>query len=94
MASTKHPLPPKLWEHPDPKSTNAWKFMQDINSKYGLRMKEWDDLHEWSVKSNSAFWEEVFKRYVLYPCIPYLVQNNKKKTTPRRIKTTIESNLI
>jgi hypothetical protein len=26
-------------------------------------MKNWDDLHEWSVKSNSAFWEEVFKRY-------------------------------
>jgi len=38
--------------------------MQEINNKYGLQMKEWDDLHEWSVKSNSSFWEEVFKRYV------------------------------
>jgi len=37
--------------------------MQDVNSKYGLDMKNWDDLHVWSVKSNSAFWEEVFKRY-------------------------------
>jgi acetoacetyl-CoA synthetase len=65
MAASKHTLPPKLWEHPDPKSTNAWKFMQDVNSKYGLDMKNWDDLHGWSVKSNSAFWEEVFKRYVI-----------------------------
>lgn len=61
--ATKQNLPPKLWEHPDPKSTNAWQFMQDINSKYGLRMQSWDDLHDWSIKSNSTFWEEVFKRY-------------------------------
>lgn len=39
--------------------------MQDINTKYGLDMKNWDDLHEWSVKSNSDFWEEVFKRYAV-----------------------------
>lgn len=37
--------------------------MQDINHKYGLRMLKWDDLHDWSVKSNSAFWEEIFQRY-------------------------------
>jgi acetoacetyl-CoA synthetase len=56
-------LPPILWEHPDPKSTNAWKFMQTINDKYGLHMQNWDDLHSWSVKSNSSFWEEVFQRF-------------------------------
>lgn len=56
-------LPPKLWEHPNPKSTNAWKFMQAVNSKYGLHMKAWDDLHDWSIRSNSAFWEEVFHQY-------------------------------
>jgi acetoacetyl-CoA synthetase len=55
--------PPVLWEHPDPKNTNAWKFMQAVNDKYGLHMKNWDDLHDWSVKSNSSFWEEVFQRY-------------------------------
>ena len=43
--------------------------MQDINTKYGLDMKNWDDLHEWSVKSNSAFWEEVFKRYAFISCV-------------------------
>lgn len=24
-------VPRKLWEHPDPKSTQMWRFMQDIN---------------------------------------------------------------
>jgi acetoacetyl-CoA synthetase len=66
MTTKQHTLPPKLWEHPDPKSTNAWKFMQHVNSKYGLRMQNWEDLHEWSVKSNSAFWEEVFRGYVFH----------------------------
>jgi acetoacetyl-CoA synthetase len=56
-------LPPVLWEHPDPKSTVAWKFIQDINDKYGLQMKNWDDLHAWSIKSNSTFWKEVFQRF-------------------------------
>jgi acetoacetyl-CoA synthetase len=31
--------PRKLWEHPDPKSTAMWAFMQDANAKYGLNMQ-------------------------------------------------------
>lgn len=33
------PMPRKLWEHPDPKSTAMWKFMQSANRKWGLNMK-------------------------------------------------------
>lgn len=32
-------MPRKLWEHPDPKSTAMWRFMQDANAKYGLNMQ-------------------------------------------------------
>lgn len=28
----------KLWEHPDPKSTAMWTFMQDVNAKFGLSL--------------------------------------------------------
>lgn len=56
-------MPTKLWEHPNPKSTNAWAFIQAVNRKHGLHLQNWDDLHEWSVKSNSTFWEEVFHSY-------------------------------
>lgn len=34
-----HPVPRKLWEHPDPSSTAMYKFMQEINEKYGLKTK-------------------------------------------------------
>lgn len=63
--ATQHPVPRKLWEHPNPKSTNAWKFMQAVNRRHGLHLQSWDELHAWSVdsKTNSIFWEEVFKQY-------------------------------
>lgn len=28
-------LPRKLWEHPDPKSTLMWEFLQDVNRRSG-----------------------------------------------------------
>lgn len=31
-------LPRKLWEHPNPKETNMWRFMQKVNEKRGLKM--------------------------------------------------------
>lgn len=32
-------LPRKLWEHPDPESTQMWKFMQEVNRKSGRGLK-------------------------------------------------------
>lgn len=32
-------LPRKLWEHPDPKSTDMYKFMQEVNKKHGLNLQ-------------------------------------------------------
>lgn len=32
-------VPRKLWEHPDPKSTLMYEFMQDINRKSGQSLK-------------------------------------------------------
>jgi hypothetical protein len=31
-------MPRKLWEHPDPKSTAIWKFMEEANRRHGLKM--------------------------------------------------------
>jgi hypothetical protein len=38
MAS-EYPTPRKLWQHPDPKSTAMWKFMQKANTERGLNMQ-------------------------------------------------------
>ncbi|KAK0728183.1 hypothetical protein B0T26DRAFT_697133 [Lasiosphaeria miniovina] len=32
-------VPRKLWEHPDPKSTLVWRFMQDLNNKHNLDLR-------------------------------------------------------
>lgn len=61
--STDAVTPRKLWEHPNPKSTNAWDFMQTVNKKHSTKLQDWDDLHSWSVRSNSTFWEEVFHQF-------------------------------
>lgn len=40
MASTSSDkMPRKLWEHPDPKSTVMWRFMQEANKKFNLNMQ-------------------------------------------------------
>jgi acetoacetyl-CoA synthetase len=53
------PMPRKLWEHPDPKSTDMWKFMQKVNTKRGMNMKTFRDLHAWSVGDRRVeFWAD------------------------------------
>jgi acetoacetyl-CoA synthetase len=32
-------MPRKLWEHPNPKTTEMWQFMQNCNSRFGLNMQ-------------------------------------------------------
>jgi hypothetical protein len=32
-------VPRKLWEHPDPTSTEMYRLMQEINKKHGLHLK-------------------------------------------------------
>ncbi|CAO2647179.1 Nn.00g081010.m01.CDS01 [Neocucurbitaria sp. VM-36] len=60
--SSQHPVPRKLWEHPNPKSTAMWKFMQDANQKRGLNMQTFRELYEWSVGDRRTdFWEDMWE---------------------------------
>lgn len=36
MAAT---VPKKLWEHPNPKETEMYKFMQEVNRKQNLKLQ-------------------------------------------------------
>lgn len=56
--------PRKLWEHPDPKSTRMWNFMQKANQRFGLDLQTFNDLYAWSVGDRrtdfwAAVWDEV-----------------------------------
>lgn len=55
-ASTK----PELWRHPDPTSTPLWKFVQHVNSKYGLDLKDYPAVYRWSIDNVAEFWEEAW----------------------------------
>ncbi|ETS77143.1 hypothetical protein PFICI_11017 [Pestalotiopsis fici W106-1] len=59
MAAT---IPRKLWEHPDPQSTEMYKFMQSVNQKHKLNLKTFWDLYQWSINKRSTFWTDVFER--------------------------------
>ncbi|KAH6864277.1 hypothetical protein B0T12DRAFT_431208 [Alternaria alternata] len=62
MMATAVSTPRKLWEHPDPKSTAMWKFMQDANARRGLHMQTFRDLYNWSVgPSRTDFWVDMWK---------------------------------
>ncbi|GAO18531.1 hypothetical protein UVI_02054730 [Ustilaginoidea virens] len=53
-------MPRKLWEHPDPKSTAMWKFMQAANTKYALDLQDFHALYKWSCSCRNQFWSLVW----------------------------------
>jgi acetoacetyl-CoA synthetase len=54
-------VPRKLWEHPHPKSTQMWKFMQNVNASHNLRLETFADLHRWSLAHSSSFWAHLLE---------------------------------
>ena len=48
----------ELWRHDSPESTPMYGFMQTVNKKYGLQLRDYPDLYRWSVDNVAAFWEE------------------------------------
>jgi len=61
----------KLWEHPAPESTTMWDFLQTINRKYGLQLKTYKELHQWSIDNIAAFWGEVWHYTGIKASAPY-----------------------
>ena len=36
----------ELWRHPDPALTQMHAFKEHVNSKYGLKLDHYEDLHK------------------------------------------------
>ena len=49
-----------IWRHPDPESTQMWKFMQHVNKKFDLRLDDYQGLYKWSIDNVGDFWGEVW----------------------------------
>ncbi|KAK7954448.1 acetoacetate-CoA ligase [Apiospora saccharicola] len=52
-------MPRKLWEHSNPRETEMYKFMQEVNRKHNLNLQTFWDLYQFSIKKRSDFWSDV-----------------------------------
>lgn len=50
----------ELWTHHAPARTPMWKFIQQVNNKYGLDIDGYPGLYKWSIDNVSTFWEDVW----------------------------------
>lgn len=51
----------KLWEHPSPKSTQLWQFVERLNKTYNLQLKSYEEAHSWSTNNIAKLWGEVWQ---------------------------------
>ena len=50
-----------LWKPKHPDKTHMMDFLIIINEKYGENLTSYSDLHQWSIKNISTFWEEIWR---------------------------------
>jgi len=53
-------MPRKLWEHPDVKSTEMWKFKSHAEKKLGRSFPSYFDLYNYSITSRASFWDTLW----------------------------------
>jgi hypothetical protein len=70
-----HVPPQKLWEHSNPESTPMYKFMQDLNKKYQLDLRGYDDLYKWSIDNIAKFWGEIWEETGVKASKPFVSVN-------------------
>ncbi|KAK6949847.1 hypothetical protein Daesc_008169 [Daldinia eschscholtzii] len=63
--------PAELWRHPNPTSTQMYKFLEHVRDKYDFEIKDYPTLHKWSVENISEFWEEVWNFCGIKASKPY-----------------------
>ena len=53
---------PVIWSPSEERITSSqmYKFMKAINKNYNTDLKTYDELHYWSIKSKSQFWEVIW----------------------------------
>lgn len=50
----------ELWRHSDPTSTQMYRFLQHVKTKYQLDINDYPGLYKWSIENVGEFWEEVW----------------------------------
>lgn len=61
----------ELWRPSAPEKTAMFKFQTHISQKYSIKLKNYDDLWQWSVSNPAEFWEEVWHQTGVKAHKPY-----------------------
>ena len=69
-----------LWTPSHPEQTQMAQFIHRVNEIYGLEIKSYDELFNWSVNHISEFWEQIWDFSEIKHSIPYtkVVDDDKK----------------
>ncbi len=51
--------------------TNMYRFMNAVNSRFGLRLEEYDSLYQWSVENIPDFWAAMWDFAQVIASEPY-----------------------
>lgn len=58
-------LPRKLWEHPDPTSTQIHAFKTYVEKSTGQKLPDYHALFNWSISEPNSFWLHCFRHFPL-----------------------------
>jgi len=69
-----------LWTPSHPEQTQMAQFIHRVNEIYGLEIRSYDELFNWSVNNISEFWEQIWDFSEIKHSIPYtkVVDDDKK----------------
>jgi len=60
-----------LWQHPTPKETKMWDFLQRINQKHQKEFQTYDELYQWSIDNIAELWGEIWEYCGIRHSEPY-----------------------
>ena len=49
-----------LWSPSEIENSQAWRFIQEVNQKYDLKLTNFHELYQWSCQSSEHFWDFFF----------------------------------
>ena len=84
MADASNGASAKLWQHPDPESTQMHAFLEHINEAHHKSFTSYKELYEWSIEDIPTFWAAVYNYVGIRASKPYKsVVSDTKTMFPR-----------
>jgi acetoacetyl-CoA synthetase len=60
-----------LWTPASPHDTEIEKLREKVNTLHSVQLKDYAELHKWSVENPELFWETIWKENNVIASEPY-----------------------